>query len=206
MALPDRIPEEFCIQHQAVRDRLNLLTGQYEPPVVSAQRRRYIAASAVAWTAAVVILFLGGHLKTREKQAEARGLNARTEALMSSVVGQRAQASGQPVLALFQSEWNEARRAAGPEINEPTDPDLIDQFAALASVWPAEPARRLRRLEVSGGRVMILAATDDAEAAARFFSALSDIPGWTPKVPSVTPAEGESLVRIELQYEGVGSP
>jgi hypothetical protein len=53
---------------------------------------------------------------------------------------------------------------------------------------------------------MILAATDDAEAAAQFFSAFRGISGWSPSVPSVTPAEGESLVRIELKREGAGSP
>ncbi|MFI4854371.1 MAG: hypothetical protein ACIAQF_05255 [Phycisphaerales bacterium JB065] len=205
-AMPDRIPDGFGIEPQAIRDHLNLLSGQYEPPAISARRRSFVVASAIAWITAALMLFVGGLLKSREKQIEARGLNDRTEALMASVVGERAQASGQPVVALFQSEWNEARRAVGPETKETSDPDLIDQFSSLASAWPAEPARRLRRLEVSAGRVMILAATDDAEAAARFFSAFGDVPGWTPKVPSVTAAEGESLVRIELQHEGAGSP
>ncbi len=205
-ALPDRIPAEFGIDHEAIRDRLNLLSGRYEPPVVTAQRRRIAAASAIAWIAAALMLFLGGHLKSRDQQAEARSLNDRTEALMASVVGQRSQASGQSVMAMFQSEWNEARRAAGAVPEEPAVHDLIDQFAALAAAWPAEPARRVRRLEVSAERVMILAATDDAEAAARFSSAFRDIPGWIPSVPSVTAAEGETLVRIELKSEGASSP
>lgn len=205
-ALPDKIPLEFGIEYHAVRDCLNLLSGRYEPPVVSAQRRRFIGASVGGWLVAALMLFLGGHLKSREQQAEARGLNDRTEALMASVVGQRAQASGQPVVALFQSEWNEARRSSQPESEESVVPDLIDQFATLASAWPAEPARRLRRLEIFAGRVTIVAATDDAEAAARFSSAFRDIPGWRPSVPSVTATDAESLVRIELQSESVSSP
>lgn len=205
-ALPDRIPPQFEVTSEAVRDCLNLLSGQYEPPAISARRRRFAVASSIAWIAAALMLFVGGHLKSREKQIKARGLNDRTEALMASVVGQRAQASGQPTVALFQSEWNEARRAAVPETEESTDPDLVEQFAVLATAWPTEPARRLRRLEVSIGRILILAATDDAEAAAEFFAAFRNVPGWTPKVPSVTPSEGESLVRIELQREGARSP
>jgi hypothetical protein len=184
--------------------RLNLLTGPFEPPIIRRRRNRLLTASAVCWVLAIGVLFVGGQRRIADDRDMARVLNARTESLMRSVVGEQAAASGQPVFALFQSEWNQARRRAGQQEPEDTPADVTELFASLAAVWPDEPARRLRRLEVLPDRIVISAATDDAPASAAFASAFRDLDGWKPGLPSVTSTDAESLLSLELRPGGEG--
>jgi hypothetical protein len=204
VVLPERVPADLGVSPDFDPKRLNLLTGPFEPPIIRRRRNRLLTASAVCWVLAIGVLFVGGQRRIADDRDMARVLNARTESLMRSVVGEQAAASGQPVFALFQSEWNQARRRAGQQEPEDTPADVTELFASLAAVWPDEPARRLRRLEVLPDRIVISAATDDAPASAAFASAFRDLDGWKPGLPSVTSTDAESLLSLELRPGGEG--
>ncbi|XHC25633.1 MAG: hypothetical protein ACFHWZ_03535 [Phycisphaerales bacterium] len=150
------------------------------------------------------MLFAGTQRRVAEDRTLVQDLNKRSEALMRSVVGEQAGASGQPVFALFQSEWNQARRLAGQREPKADPADVTDLFASLAAVWPDEPARRVRRLEVLPERIVINAATDDTRAAAEFHGAFRALQGWMPSVPSVSSSDAESLLSFELRPAAEG--
>ncbi|XHC26845.1 MAG: hypothetical protein ACFHWZ_14915 [Phycisphaerales bacterium] len=175
------------------------MTGRFEPPIVRRRRTQLLTASGACWALAVGVLFAGTQRRVAEDRALFQDLNKRSEALMRSVVGKQAGASGQPVFALFQSEWNQARRMAGQREPEADPVDVTDLFASLAAVWPAEPARRVRRLEVLPNRIVISAATDDSRGAADFHAAFRALEGWVPSVPSVSSSDAESLISFELR-------
>ncbi|MCR9216879.1 MAG: hypothetical protein NXI14_06715 [bacterium] len=175
------------------------MTGPFEPPTIRRRRTLLLAASVACWVIAVGVLFIGAQRRVAEDRTLVQDLNKRSEALMRSVVGDQASASGQPVFALFQSELNQARRSTGQREPEADPADVTDLFASLAAVWPDEPARRVRRLEVLPERIVINTATDDAPAAATFASAFRSLDGWTPGTPSVTSTDAESLLSLELQ-------
>lgn len=204
VVLPERVPEDLGVSPDFDPKRLNLLTGPFEPPIIRRRRTLLLAASVVCWVLAAGALLVGGQMRVAVDSEMTRDLNARTEALMRSVVGEQADATGQPAFALFQSEWNQARRSEGQQEPEATPADVTELFASLAEVWPEEPARRVRRIEVLPDRIMISAATDDSPAAAAFASAFRDLEGWTPGVPSVTSTDAESLLSLELRPDGEG--
>lgn len=196
---PDRVPADAGVSAMFNPRELNLMTGPFEPPIVRRRRTQLLTASVLCWALAVAVLFIGTQRRIAEDRTLVQDLNKRSEALMRSVVGEQAGASGQPVFALFQSEWNQARRSDGLREPEAVPADVTDLFASLAAVWPDEPARRVRRLEVLPERIVINTATDDAPAAATFASAFRSLDGWTPGMPSVTSTDGESLLSLELQ-------
>ena len=178
---------------------MNLMTGPFEPPTIRRRRTLLLAASVACWVIAVGVLFIGAQRRVAEDRTLVKDLNKRSEALMRSVVGDQASASGQPVFALFQSELNQARRSTGQREPEADPADVTDLFASLAAVWPAEPARRVRRLEVLPNRIVISAATDDSRGAADFHAAFRALEGWVPSVPSVSSSDAESLISFELR-------
>ena len=196
---PDRVPADIGASSAGDPREMNLMTGPFEPPIVRRRRTQLITASVLCWALAVAVLFIGTQRRIAEGRTLVEKLNTRSEALMRSVVGEQASASGQPVFALFQSEWNQARRSTGQQEPDAAPADVTEVFASLAAVWPDEPARRVRRLEVLPDRIVISAATDDAPAAAAFASAFRDLDGWTPGLPSVTSTEAESLLSLELR-------
>jgi len=195
----DRVPPDIGAPSACDPRELNLMTGRFEPPIVRRRRTQLLTASGACWALAVGVLFAGTQRRVAEDRALFQDLNKRSEALMRSVVGKQAGASGQPVFALFQSEWNQARRMAGQREPEADPVDVTDLFASLAAVWPAEPARRVRRLEVLPNRIVISAATDDSRGAADFHAAFRALEGWVPSVPSVSSSDAESLISFELR-------
>ncbi len=196
---PNRVPADVGVSSIFNPRELNLMTGPFESPIVRRRRTQLITASVLCWALAVAVLFIGTQRRIAEGRTLVEKLNTRSEALMRSVVGEQASASGQPVFALFQSELNQARRTDGKREPKADPADVTDLFASLAEVWPDEPPRRVRRLEVLPERILINTATDDAPAAATFASAFRSLDGWTTGTPSVTSTDAESLLSLELQ-------
>ena len=56
----------------------------------------------------------------------------------------------------------------------------------------------MRRLEILPDRILIVAATDDAEATRAFEEPFSSLAGWSTRGPSINTTESESIVRIQL--------
>ena len=132
---------------------------------------------------------------------DAREVNERAELIMRSTVGEQAAASGQPISALFESERNLARQSVAAPHDALDQTDLVERFRAIADLWPTEPARRVRRLEILPERILIVAATDDAEASRAFEEPFESLDGWSTRGPSINTTENESIVRIQLDRD-----
>ena len=195
-AQPDTVPEGIGSGVDA--SEFELLTGRFEPASVRRSRGRTVVIAATLWLAAVLMVFAGGQARVGALLADAREVNERTERIMRSTVGEQAAASGQPIVALFESERNLARQSTEPTLEDKDQTDLVEQFRAIAELWPTEPARRVRRLEILPDRILIVAATDDAEATRAFEEPFSSLAGWSTRGPSINTTESESIVRIQL--------
>ena len=199
-ATPSEIPCGISADAEPIRERLNLLTGSYEPFEIQSRRRRLAVGVAMCWLVMMLSLLIGAQRRVEALGSAAENEQRRAMATMQAAVGDQASATRQPLVALFQSELNRARLTSNEtETTVEGKHDLLAQFDAIARAWPEQPARRVRRIELLPQRIAISAATDSVEDAQAFAEAFRALPGWRFGIPSVTASTGETLVQFELR-------
>ncbi len=197
---PADAPPFIADQIEAVPlDRLNLLTGAFEPPALTRHRCRRALETIAALILVTAILALGAQRRIDTAHASADAADAARLALLADILPPAPGATQAPELRLV-GELRRLQRTRAVPAADLAPPDGAAPLADLLAVWPADLHVRTRQLRASPTEIHIQVALDAIEQADVLAAALGEARGWQARLPQVGPERsGGYLASIMLR-------
>lgn len=198
-AVPDFITEGVDLSSL---DRLNLLTGVFEPPVLARRRRRRAAEALAAIILLTAILALGMQRRIDAARASAAAADSARLAMLGDILppvgAPGAGGSQAPELRLV-AELRRLQRTRQAPVGDLAPPDAAAPLVDLLAAWPANLHLRTRQLRATPTEIQLQVAIDAIEDADALAAALDRAPGWQPRLPQVGPERaGGYLASVTL--------
>lgn len=196
---PAAAPAFIADQVEPPLDRLNLLTGAFEPPALTRHRRRRALETIAAIILVTAILGLGAQRRIDAARAAAAAADTARLALLADILPPAPGATQAPELRLV-GELRRLQRTRAAPAADLAPPDAAAPLADLLAAWPADLHVRTRQLRASPTEVHIQVAFDAIEQADVLAAALGEARGWQARFPQVGPERsGGYLASITLR-------
>ncbi|MBT8207359.1 MAG: hypothetical protein KJO18_03715 [Acidimicrobiia bacterium] len=186
--VPTCIATDIGSAAETLADRLNLLTGPFEPPSVRRVRRAWLTTFSFLAMVIAVLVVIGAERRTRQRWDVQAQLNDQERHLYESALGPRAtgSATSQPPALRLVAERRRLERTRGALPGVRQIPDVAGDLAGLLGQWPRELHARTESLTIMPGQITLTAHVASNEEAHELASALGRLPEWTLGQPRVT--------------------
>jgi hypothetical protein len=176
---------------------LELLSGPFEPPVVSRARARNRIECAVMIV--LVASAVSAGLARRAHWHDSRRQSAESiQAALIDEVLPGIDAARRTALQLT----GELRRLERTRAGRPTDvPTIVPQLASMFECWPSDPPAQAESIIVTETSLTIIATLDSIADVATLAAAIDHVPGWTMAQPEVRSSEGRARATIRFQRD-----
>ncbi len=193
---PQSVPEAFSVDGGAVCNRLNLLTGEFEPRELRRERSRRWTITAAACVACTVLTVIGLARRTIAVRHDARDLDAASVELAKAALPGRA-----PTLAtassLIGQELSTLRPLHAANASTVRSPDAVAPLVDLLTHLPRTTSLRTDVLAVTPQTITLNVATDaDPQV---FLKGLTPPSGWALDEPRLTASRGEVATTLAIQ-------
>lgn len=202
---PSAVPDFLDVNTHP--DTLNLLTGDFEPPVVKRLRRRAWSSAAACLALCAVFIVLGLELRAQHVHRLTRAVDANQRAVQVQVLGSDAPERTQPLELQMRSLLRQLQqtRSASALDDEPVQGNADDTLATLLAAWPVserdnDPALHLRTelISVTPTSITVRGLLPGSEEAQALADAMKDVQGWQLQQPQIVNA-GDA-VQATLQF------
>ncbi|MCA9284394.1 MAG: hypothetical protein KDA22_04215 [Phycisphaerales bacterium] len=186
-------------------DRLNLLTGAFEPHAVGRARRRWLAHVAIAALSVAVLVFVGQWRRATAIDQAARGLAEDRLADLRTALPAGQQSAANPELALLAElrQLEQTRTAPPAAMRERSAATIL---AEVMRLWPRSVTARPDSASVSSNAIVLRGTAATSDDAQRLADAFRDLEGWTLEQPQFRAgAEGASFT-VTLRPAGEAAP
>jgi type II secretory pathway component PulL len=202
--VPASIPAWTGIEDtEAVRMRLNLLTGEMRP--VSAIRRSKNTAMLVCACLlfSMVLFSIGVSRRLSEIGKQQEILNGQIAVLYDNVLPRSSSENAQPKSVRFATILNTVRstRTGSSSIERV---DLVSDLSELLSQWPRIENLQVQSLTIQPGTARLQMSAPDNDRSTAVIDALVSMPGWESAGRNTTPRADRVEISLSLIRKEVG--
>ncbi|MFG0282916.1 MAG: hypothetical protein ACF8R7_00700 [Phycisphaerales bacterium JB039] len=166
--------------------RLNLLTGPFEPLSLMRRRRRRAVEAVAAMLLVTAALAIGIQRRIAASSASAVAADQLRSALLAEVLPRDPTSTQAPELRLV-AELRRLQRTRAAPSGAIAATDAAAPLAALLAAWPADLHVRTRQVRATPTEIQIQVALDAIEDADALAAALGAASGWEARLPQVGP-------------------
>ncbi|MEW6747312.1 MAG: hypothetical protein AB1486_31665 [Planctomycetota bacterium] len=184
--------------------RLNLLTGPFTPPVMSAIKRRIRLEVAFTVALSVLLVALGFERRIRDAEAAVESLQEATDRVYEQVLGPGFQQATLPPSLQLEAEWRRLRQTRTSDGALFALPDVAVDLSRILALWPPSIPFDVQSLQITPDTIHLQALLPRSEEAQTLASAVEGLAGWSHDPPSVHAAGNGFLTTLRYTRKGGG--
>ncbi|MCK4872016.1 MAG: hypothetical protein KAS72_04750 [Phycisphaerales bacterium] len=193
---PDNVPS--FVGGAVHPDRLNMLTGEFEPVRLSRSRRQRMFLVAMCMIVCTVMLVVGFERRAQGWRTRAAQADLAVDNLHAQVLPSAASSAESHADLLLAELWTleQTRADAG---GQPGNAAVA--LANVLACWPDALSARTESIAVTDTTVTITAMAPSHDEADRLADAMRNVAGWSRSQPQITLQRNEVRITIRLRRE-----
>ncbi|MEW6741424.1 MAG: hypothetical protein AB1486_01590 [Planctomycetota bacterium] len=176
--------------------RLNLLTGAFTPPVVTAVKKRFRLEVALVIALAAFLVALGFETRIRQAEAGLESLQEARDRVYEQVLGRGFRQASLPPPLQLEAEWRRLRQTRTSDVSLVALPDVAVDLSKLLALWPSSIPFDVQSLQITADAIHLQTLLPRSEEAQIFASAFEKLSGWDHEPPSVHAAGNGFLTAL----------